>query len=541
MTASTSLAEDQFHSCGQLDRSGAIAALGEREFDVLVVGGGITGCGVALDAAARGLSVALVEKDDFASGTSSKSTKLVHGGLRYLAAREYRLVYENLTERQRLLRNASHLVEPLPFVIPIFGKDGLASSAYVKAMGTALWIYDLSGGLRVGKRHRRIGKRQALGHLPSLDAERLVDAFLYYDARADDARLTLALLRTAVLDHGAVAANHARVRSLTERSGRVRGVMLAGPGCDGLEVRAECVVNATGVWADEVRSLDGAHPTATIRPAKGVHITVAAERLPCDAAIVLSVPGDKRSISILPWDRHTYIGSTDTPYDGPLDDPKITQADIGYLLDATNAWLSTALTPADVVGAWAGLRPLLAAPGAGERTADLSRRHAVDVSDRGLVSVTGGKLTTYRRMAADTVGEVIRLLGRGARRTPTKRLRLRGSGIRGTDHLTRRYGTEAPEVRALIESNPSLAEPLVTDLPYLRAEAVYAVRAEMATTLDDVLARRTRALLLDRAATVAAAPEIAELLAPELGWSPAEVAAQVEALRGAAERNGAPA
>jgi len=540
MTASASLAEDQSHPRGQLDRSGAIAALGEREFDVLVVGGGITGCGIALDAAARGLSVALVEKDDFASGTSSKSTKLVHGGLRYLAAREYRLVYENLAERQRLLRNASHLVEPLPFVIPVFGKDGLASSAYVKAMGTALWIYDLSGGLRIGKRHRRIGKRQALGHLPSLDAERLVDAFLYYDARADDARLTLALLRTAVLDHGAIAANRACVTSLTERSGRVHGATLAGPGCDGLEVRAACIVNAAGVWADEVRGLDEARHPATIRPAKGVHITVAAERLPCDAAIVLGVPRDKRSISILPWGRHTYIGSTDTPYDGPLDDPAITQADITYLLDATNAWLSAPLTPADVVGAWAGLRPLLAAPGASRRTADLSRRHAVDVSARGLVSVTGGKLTTYRRMAADTVGEVIRLLGRGPRRSPTARLRLRGSGIRGTDHLTRRYGTEASEVRALIESNPSLGEPLVIGLPYLRAEAVYAVRAEMATTLDDVLARRTRALLLDRAATVAAGHEIAELLAPELGWSPAEVAAQVEAFRDTAEGNGAP-
>ncbi len=518
----------------RMDRATALASLAEREFDVLVVGGGITGCGIALDAAARRLSVALVEKDDFASGTSSKSTKLVHGGLRYLNAKEYRLVYENLAERQRLLRNASHLVEPLPFVIPVFGKGGVANRAYVKGVDTALWLYDLTGGLRIGKRHRRIGKQRALAHLPTLDADRLVDAFLYYDARADDARLTLAVLRTAVLDHGAVAVNRARVTSLVEQEGRIRGAVLDGPGCEGLRVRARCVVNAAGVWADEVRGMGDGGVAAAIRPAKGVHVTVPAARLPCDAAIVLTVPKDKRSITVLPWGEHTYLGSTDTPYDGPLDDPAVTAEDVSYLLDAANAWLSTPLTPADVASAWAGLRPLLAAPGASERTADLSRRHAIEVSARGLVSVTGGKLTTYRRMAADAVGEVVRLLGRGPRRSPTARLRLRGAGIRGTDHLTRRYGTEALEVRSLIRTDPSLADPLVAGLPYLRAEAVYAVRAEMATTLEDVLARRTRALLLDEAATRAAVEDVAGLLAPELGWSDAETAAHVAAFHDAA-------
>jgi glycerol-3-phosphate dehydrogenase len=510
------------------DRAASLARLAEEEFDVLVVGGGITGAGVALDAAARGLRTALVERDDFASGTSSKSSKLVHGGLRYLQQHEYLLVYENLAERQRLLQNAPHLVRPLPFLIPLFGKDGMVKKTVAKAYSTALWIYDLTGGIRIGKRHRRISVDEAVAHLPVLRREYLVAGFLYYDAQADDARLTLSIARTAVLDHGAVAANYAAVTGLVkDADGRIRGARLA----DGTEVRTACVVNAAGVWADEVRALDeGTHP-GSLRPAKGVHVAVPWERVRCDIAVVIPVVKDRRSIFVVPWGDRVYLGTTDTDYEGPLDNPACTADDVQYLLDAFNVFSSEPLAKGDILGTWAGLRPLVKSAGSA-RTADLSRRHAIGVSPSGVVSVTGGKLTTYRKMAADTVDHVVELVGRGARRSPTKRLRLRGADsfdAVADEHLASRYGGEARVLLAMVEADPSLGEPLVHGLPYRRAEAVYAARYEMAHTLADVLARRTRALLLARDASAEAAPAVAELLAPELRWSPEEARRQVDA------------
>ncbi|HEX2119293.1 MAG TPA: glycerol-3-phosphate dehydrogenase/oxidase [Acidimicrobiales bacterium] len=489
---------------------------------MLVVGGGITGAGVALDAASRGWRTALVERADFGSGTSSQSSKLVHGGLRYLSQGDYGLVAQALAERQRLLRNAAHLVRPLPFLVPSYG-----SRARMRAVGTALWMYDLAGGARIGRLHRRLSVREATLHTPSLRTEGLVGAHLYLDAQTDDARLTLAVVRTAVLDHRAVAANHVTVNGLiTGPDGVVRGVDVTADGRE-LDVRASVVVNAAGVWAGQLGG-DGVPP---IRPAKGVHVTVPAELVRTDVALVLAVPGDGRSIFVVPWpgaDR-VYVGTTDTDYEGPLDRPTCTAQDTRYLLDAVNSALATTLTPDNVVGAWAGLRPLVAgAPS--ERSADLSRRHRVTRGRDGLVTVTGGKLTTYRAMAADTVDEVEAALGRGRRPSRTARLALRGATPGAPDgHLAGRYGTEGRVVEALMVGDPSLAGPLVPGLPYLRADAVYAARYEMARTLDDVLARRTRALILDRAASMGAAPDAARLLAPELGWSDSETAAQVDA------------
>jgi glycerol-3-phosphate dehydrogenase len=535
------------------DRRSALGRLAAEHFDVLVVGGGVTGAGVAVDAAARGLRTAIVERDDWASGTSSKSSKLVHGGLRYLQQREYRLVYENLAERQRLLVNAPYLVEELPFLIPLFGRDGVVNATVAKAYSTALWLYDLTGGVRIGKRHRRIRREEALRHLPTLRADRLVAAFIYYDARTDDARLTLELVRTAVLDHGAVAVNHVGVSALRKEGGRVSGAELA----DGTVVSASVIVNAAGVWADDVRALDeGTHPDS-IRPAKGIHVTVPAERLPCDIAAVIPVPGDHRSIFVVPWDGQTYVGTTDTDYDGPLEDPECTPADITYLLGAVNLATSSGLTPADITGTWAGLRPLVKAA-ATERTADLSRRHVVSVSASGVVSVTGGKLTTYRKMAADAVDQVVHLLGRGARRSPTKKLPIHGTaGLAALrtpgaaerlsvspatlDHLLGRYGDEAPRVLALVSDDARLGEPLVPGLPYLAAEAVFAVREEMATTLGDILARRTRAQLRARDATAEAAESVARLVAADLGWDADEIGRQVASFRAATDRERAAA
>ena len=537
---------------GTFDRHDNLARLGAGTFDVLVIGGGITGAGVALDAASRGLRTALVERDDFSSGTSSKSSKLVHGGLRYLQNGDVRLVYEALHERQRLLRNAPHLVKVLPFLIPVFtGKGGIIPKQVARALGSAMWMYDLTGGMRIGKLHRRLGADAARAHMPTL-GDRLSWAYLYYDAQTDDARLVLTLARTAALDFGAAVVNHARVTRLRKDGDRVAGAVVD-TGDGEIEVGARVVVNATGVWADEVRALDEGADPDTIRPAKGIHITVPWEKVRNDIAAVVPVPRDRRSVFVVPWPGAdgtvggpgsvTYIGTTDTDYPGDLDDPQCTAEDVAYLLGAINHSVTEPIDESDVIGTWAGLRPLVRAA-TSSRTADLSRRHRVTTSPSGLVTVVGGKLTTYREMAEDAVEAAARVLGPDlpwrAGRSRTRKLRLRGaegwSPEGGDRHLADRYGDEAPVLEAMLAADPALSEPLVPGLPYLRVEAVYAVRYEMATTLDDVLSRRTRARLRSRDTTAAAAADVAALIAAELGWSSDEQAAQVAAYRAAAER-----
>jgi glycerol-3-phosphate dehydrogenase len=523
------------------DRAAALRRLAEEPLEVLVVGGGITGAGCALDAASRGLRTGLVERDDFASGTSSKSSKLVHGGIRYLQQREIRLVYENLRERQLALENAPHLVRVLPFLIPILSRDGLIDRRIARALGGAMWMYDLTGGLRIRKRHERISTDEALAHMPTLRRSNVAGAYVYYDCRADDARLTLAIARTAA-EHGAAVANGARVTGLLkQRDGSVCGARIEADGAE-IEVRARVVVNATGVWSDDVRTMDeGSHPES-IRPAKGIHVTVPWSKMRNDIAAIVPVPKDRRSIFVIPWADTTYIGTTDTDYEGPLDDPQCTSDDVEYLLGAVNVVVTEPLTRADVVGTWAGLRPLLRTASS-ERTADLSRRHGVQVSPTGLVTITGGKLTTYRRMAADTIDAAAGVLGKRSR-SRTKRLRIVGGhGFEPADadepsvheHLAGRYGTEAGAVLDLVARDADLADALVPGLPYLKAEAVHAVRHEMARTLDDVLSRRTRARLLARDASAAAADAVAALLAGELGWDAAETARQVASYRTAVD------
>jgi glycerol-3-phosphate dehydrogenase len=554
------------------DRDVALSKLADENFDVVVVGGGITGAGVALDAASRGLRTALVEQGDFASGTSSKSSKMVHGGLRYLQQHDFALVRQSLSERRLLLQNAPHLVEPLTLLIPLFGKGGTVDRATARAYSTALWMYDLAGGWRIGKRHHRITAQELASHFPTLRTDRLVAGFVYYDAWADDARLTLAVLRTAVLEHAAVAVNYApAVGLIHDATSHLTGVRVApvaeprsgtrltessgtGASADVIEVRAKVVVNATGVWADGLHRLDDAASPTSIRPAKGIHLTVPRVKLPCDLATVLPVQEDRRSITVIPWNEHTYLGTTDTDYSGPLDDPRVEPRDITYVLNAVNAAVSSPLRPEDVTASWAGLRPLLATTGArgrapSSRTADLSRRHKVERSASGLITVTGGKLTTYRKMAADTVDAVQHELGSTGVASRTKRLRLRGSepvnalqareladslGLDAhvLDHLQRRYGGETMAVLGLSIDRPELRARLVDGLAHLEAEVVYAARFEMATCVDDVLSRRTRALLLDARSAAAAAVRTAELLADELGWDSARVHEECAAFAG---------
>ena len=519
-----------------------LKALANEEFDVLVIGGGITGVGIALDAATRGLRTALVERDDFASGTSSKSSKMIHGGLRYLQQGDVRLVYQALRERQRLLDNAAHLVTVLPFLIPVLTKDGPISKKIAKALRSALWMYDMTGGLRIGRRHQHLDAEHALAHCPTMPAEKLSSAFVYYDAAADDARVTLTVAKTAAT-RGAVIANRCEVVELTkDADGNADGAVIDS-GAARIQVSAKVVVSATGVWADTIRTLDEGSDPDSLRPAKGVHITVPWHLVRNDIAVIISVPGDKRSMFLVPWGQlpdgtfeHCYIGTTDTDYLGDVDDPQTNDDDLDYLLRALQHNLTTTITRDDVTGVWAGLRPLVKQASSG-RTADLSRRHSITTGASGLITVTGGKFTTYRAMAEDTVDEVLDQLGL-RRRCRTQKLRLVGAdGFRRVDidhpdaRLAGRYGTEAAEIKALIAFDASLGEPMVPGLRYLRAEAVYAVRHEMATTLVDVLTRRTRAHLEDRSACLRAADDVATLIARELGWHDTDVEAQVDEYR----------
>jgi len=534
-----------------LTRAHALQNLSNEEFDVVIVGGGVTGLGVAVDAASRGLRVALLERHDFSSGTSSKSSKLIHGGLRYLQQGDVRLVYEALHERRRLRSNAPHLVQVLPFMIPIVTKDGLIKKKIARALGSALWMYDLTGGWRIGKFHRRLNAKAAYKHLPTMPKDRLASAYLYYDAAADDSRICISLAQTAG-QLGATLANWCSVTGIEkDPSGTFLVSALSQEG-DALTVRAKAVVNASGVWADDVRKLDeGKHPSS-IRPAKGVHITVPWNLVRNDIAVVIPVPKDKRSLFVVPWVpngdgtfQYTYIGTTDTGYEGSPDNPQCTKDDIDYVLRALNASITNEVTHKDVLAVWAGLRPLVKPDeneSIGERTADLSRRHRVSSSASGVITVTGGKLTTYREMSEDTIDAVISQLHLPPKkyRCQTKSLSLHGargykeSKSRTTQqlHLAQRFGTYAADIEALIAAQPDLAQPLIDGLPYLRAEAMYAVTHEMAFTLDDVLSRRTRALLFNRTAAKNAARGVAELIAPQMNWSESDIDNQVALFHG---------
>jgi len=509
-----------------------------KTYDLVVIGAGMTGAGVALDAASRGLSVALIDLGDIASGTSSKSSKMVHGGLRYLQQKEFKLVYENLRERQRLLENAPFLVRPLPFLIPIFANNAVMRKTLVKAYGSALRLYDITGGWRIGKRYKKITPSEAVDHLPTLKAHNLEAAFIYMDARGDDARVALSICRSAALDFNADVATYVRALSVTrDEAGIVNGVIcrdeLSGKE---FKIATRSLVNASGVWADDVFTMVKHDATHHIKPAKGVHVSVPRERLPADVAAVFSVPGDRRSIFVVPFEDapFTFIGTTDTAYDGSIDTPLCTPEDIEYLLKAANNSTSSNLTTSDITGLWAGLRPLLAPKNGkelSERTADLSRRHQVTDSGDGVVHITGGKWTTYRQMAEDTV-DALKPYFSNLKSVRTRNLRFHGtSNWRPLNeieqHLYQRFGSDAQEILAAIEKNPHLGTSPITGQPYLLAEFVFSAENEMATSLVDLLTRRTRAHLHDARATLKAARVICEEVAPIFGWSTSEIDAQI--------------
>ncbi|GGV44677.1 FAD-dependent oxidoreductase [Actinomadura cremea] len=535
-------------------RRDALRGLAETEFDVLVVGGGIVGAGAALDAISRGLTVALVEARDWAAGTSGRSSKLIHGGLRYLERRDFGLVREALRERALLLhRIAPHLVRPVRFLYPL--RSRVWERAYVSAGVT---LYDTMGGAGSLPRHRQLSRRRALREAPALRSDALVGAIEYHDAQVDDARYTLTVARTAA-QYGAEVVTRAEVTGFLREGERVTGArVLDLEGGREIDVRARRVVCATGVWTDGAQAMTGARSTFGVRASKGVHLVVPRDRIPMDTGLITRT--ERSVLFIIPWGRHWLVGTTDTPWDEGPDEPVADTADIGYLLDRVNAVLRVPLTRDDIAGVYAGLRPLLS--GEPDDTARLSREHAVAQPVPGLVVVTGGKFTTYRVMAEDAIDAVADGLDDAVPGSVTGRLPLLGavgfevlwndrrriaarSGVHvaRVEHLLRRYGSCARELLDLIADDRGLGEPIPGAADYLAAEAVYAVTHEGALHLEDVLARRLRVSIEERDGGTGAAEHVAGLLAPRLGWSADDVSDEVKryVLRVRAERRDAPA
>jgi glycerol-3-phosphate dehydrogenase len=508
---------------------------------VLVIGGGITGTGVARDAALRGLRTALVEQNDFASGTSSRSSRLVHGGIRYLEHGQLGLVFESSAERRTLRRIAPHLVRPLAFVWPVY--RGARVPRWKLAAG--LTLYDLLALFRNVAPHERLNVRGVLKGEPKLRRDQLLGGARYWDAATDDARLTLATARSAAAA-GAVVVNHARVKALRHADGRVTGALVVDT-IEGMHVNVEArvVVNATGPWSDAVEQLAdvGAHPN--VRGSKGVHIAVARERIGNVAALTLLAPQDGRVMFVLPAGDFAIIGTTDTYEKVAPDEVRASPADVAYLLEAANHFFpDAALTRQDVVAAWAGLRPLLAgsADTNGGDPGSASREHAILERVPGLVSVTGGKLTTYRVMARDTVDAVQRALGRTRARARTAREALPGGRLTDVrreieraaelvgdaavaERLVHAHGSAWRDVWATATAEPDLAVRIDESRPYLLAELRYAVTHELACTLGDLLIRRTPVAFETRDHGRAAARRAAPLVARWLGWSADETLA----------------
>jgi glycerol-3-phosphate dehydrogenase len=517
-----------------LIRAAGLARLADETFDVVVIGGGATGLGAAVDAAARGYRTALIEAEDFAAATSSRSTKLVHGGVRYLQQGNVGLVREALRERTTLRRNAPHLVDDIAFVVPAYGTFALAYFA------AGLTAYDLLAGATDFPRSRVVGAARARALIPALGSQRLRGAVVYHDGQFDDARFAIALARTAV-DHGAAVANYVRATGFSRGAdGRLAGVTaVERESGAALTVRARAVINATGIYADAVRALDEPLAAPMLAHSRGSHIVVHADALgPATAGLLVPKTTDGRVLFAIPWHGRVIIGTTDVPAFAPELDPQPTGDEIAYLLATVNRYLATPLSYGDVLATFAGLRPLIAR--AATSTAQLSREHAVGVSPSGLVTIAGGKWTTYRTMARDAVDVAARIAGLARTPSPTLHLPLRGAAVGvTTDDALRAYGSDADDVRRLSAEDASLAEPLDPRLPYTGAHVVYGVRAEMARSAEDVLARRTRALFLDAAAARASAPRVASLVAAELGRDAAWIAQQIAAFDAVAARRGA--
>jgi glycerol-3-phosphate dehydrogenase len=478
-------------------------------WDIVVIGGGATGIGVAVDAAARGYRVALFEQCDFGKGTSSRSTKLVHGGLRYLKQGRIRLVRDALLERGRLCQNASHLVHPLPTIVPLHSRW---EALYY---GFGLKVYErLSGKLSLGP-SRRLSLDDMRRAIPTLETRGLYGGASYLDGAFDDTRLLVNLMQSAI-EQGAVCVNYMPVRELVKEAGRVRGVVAEDLETGKqLRVPARVVVNATGPFSDQILQLDRPGASPVIAASQGIHLVFDREFLPGTTALIVPKTRDGRVIFAVPWHHHAVIGTTDTPRgDLPLE-PRPLPGEIDFLLETIAPYLSRKPRRADVRSIFAGIRPLVR-EGDASNTSKLGRDHEVRISSTGLISVLGGKWTTYRKMAEDCVDHAARLAGLKPVPCPTVSMPVHGHPGDSRAERFSEYGSDAAALQQLIETTPCADEPLAARLPYVAGQAMFAMRHEMARTVEDVLARRTRALFLDAEAALAAAPRVAELMATEL-------------------------
>ncbi len=523
-------------------------ALGRETFDVLIIGGGITGAGVARDAALRGLSVAVVERRDFASGTSSRSSKLVHGGLRYLQQGDVGLVREAATERYALRKLAPHLARPIQMLVPASSRGGYAK------LSVGLWTYDRLAGVSEQERYRMLSKEETVALEPLLRGEGIYGAGLYYEYVTYDARLVMEVIKSAA-SLGAVVVNHAAVTGFVLADGRIEGVQVRDQMTgDEVVAHGRVVINAAGPWVDAVRLMGERGEQPRLRLTKGVHVSVRRERLDLSHIVVMNAR-DRRGVFAVPRGAVTYLGTTDTDYGDPEDDPPVTQEDIAYLLDAANRTFAVeTLTAADVVTAWAGLRPLMHQEG--KKPSELSRKDEIMVSPTGLLSIAGGKLTTFRRMSERVVDMACDQLRQQGHHMPARvgiseevtlcggdtgddvtayatRLKRRWPRVAAdiVDRLVQLYGSNAERLVEGMGADPLLAERLAPGLPVTRAEVQYAVREEMALTLDDFLERRSRLLLWDPENGLAVAEPAAQTMGEMLGWDAARIAQEVAEYR----------
>jgi glycerol-3-phosphate dehydrogenase len=525
---------------GPAERAASFERLGRETFDVVVIGGGVVGAGAALDAVTRGLSVALVEARDLASGTSSRSSKLFHGGLRYLEMFEFGLVREALRERELMLTKiCPHLAKPVSFLYPL--SKSVIERPYVAA---GLVMYDSMGGARSVPGHKHLSRAAALRLVPGMRRDALVGGIVYYDGQVDDARHTMTVARTAAA-YGAVIRTSTQVVSFLKESDRVAGVRVRDVETgEETDVKARVVINSTGVWTDELQRLSGGRGRFRVRASKGVHLVVPRDRITSESGIILKT--EKSVLFVIPWKSHWIIGTTDTDWNLDLAHPAATKADIDYILDHVNKVLAVPLTHDDIEGVYAGLRPLLA--GESEQSSKLSREHAVARVAPGLIAIAGGKYTTYRVMGADAVEAAAEDLPGRINPSCTEDVPLAGAVgyqamVNQADrlatqhgvhpyrirHLLDRYGSLIHELLAPAASNPSLLQPIPGAGDYLQAEALYAVTHEGALHVEDVLARRTRISIEYAHRGTESMRRVAEIMQPVLGWTDAQTAREVEA------------
>lgn len=510
------------------DAMAAQAFDGTDAWDIIVIGGGATGAGIAVDAASRGYRTLLLEQHDFGKGTSSRSTKLVHGGVRYLEQGNVSLVIEALRERGLLQRNAPHLVHDMAFVVPTYA--WWESPFY----GVGLKLYTAFAGKFSFGPTRLLSREETLERLPTIRTEGLRGGVEYYDGQFDDARLLINLVTTAA-ERGAVALNYARVTGLVKGTeGLVEGVRVRDEETGReQEIRARVVVNATGAFCDAVRRMAGAEAEPLVTPSQGVHLVFDGSFLPGERAIMVPHTPDGRVMFAIPWHGHTVVGTTDVAIEGATLEPRATEEEIEFILETAGRYLHRKPGRADVLSVFAGIRPLIR-PQTGKRTAAISREHTIHIDESGLLTIAGGKWTTYRNMAEDCVDQAAALGGLEERACVTRTLPIHGHALDREPGPLAVYGSDAEGIRAIANERPELGERLHEALPHTGAEVVWATRVEMARTVEDVLARRTRSLFLNARAALAMAPRVATLMAHELGRDEAWEREQVRAFEGVA-------